>query len=57
VTVWVGGDERPAFLDQAAWLAEAWGCEHVVVPGRHHFDVIEDLEQADSDLVARLTAG
>lgn len=50
VTVWVGGDERPAFLDQAEWLAEAWGCDRVIAPGRHHFDVIEPLEIADSDL-------
>lgn len=54
VTVWVGGDERPAFLDQARWLAEAWGCEHIVAEGRHHFDVIEPLEIADSDLVEAL---
>ncbi|MBZ4021257.1 alpha/beta hydrolase [Rhodobacter sp. TJ_12] len=44
VTVWVGEDERPAFRDQARWLAEAWGCDLVVEPGKHHFDVIEGLE-------------
>ncbi len=54
VTVWVGGDERPAFLDQARWLAEAWDCECVIAEGRHHFDVIESLEIADSDLVEAL---
>ncbi|HSG55953.1 MAG TPA: alpha/beta hydrolase, partial [Paracoccaceae bacterium] len=27
VTVWVGGAERPAFLYQARWLAEAWDAE------------------------------
>lgn len=54
VTVWVGGDERPAFLDQAGWLAEAWGVERHVAEGRHHFDVIESLEIADSDLVEAL---
>ncbi len=41
VTVWVGGAERPAFLDQAAWLARAWDAPLVVEAGRHHFDVIE----------------
>ncbi len=51
VTVWVGGDERPAFLDQARWLSEAWDCGCVIAEGRHHFDVIESLEVADSDLV------
>jgi acetyl esterase/lipase len=56
VTVWVGGDERPAFLDQARWLAEAWGVRDVVVPGKHHFDVIEALEDPNSDLM-RLLVG
>ncbi len=56
VTVWVGGDERPVFLDQAQWLAQAWECAHVVVPGKHHFDVIDALEDPASDLVRRLTS-
>lgn len=56
VTVWVGADERPAFLDQAQWLVDAWGCGQVVAPGRHHFDVVEALADANSDLVRRLTA-
>ena len=54
VTVWVGGAERPAFLDQARWLGQAWGCPVEVDPGRHHFDVIEGLEQAGSPLTRAL---
>ncbi|GGO55099.1 Acetyl esterase/lipase [Roseovarius pacificus] len=54
VTVWVGADERPAFLDQARWLAEAWGCGHVVAEGRHHFDVVDALASPDSAMVAAL---
>ena len=54
VTVWVGGDERPVFLDQARWLAEAWGAAHVVEEGRHHFDVIDALQDPDSSMVRRL---
>jgi len=55
VTVWVGGDERPAFLDQARWLCEAWTHAKLhVAPGRHHFDVIEDLELPDSPLTNAL---
>lgn len=54
VTVWVGGDERPAFLDQATWLSEAWNVDRVVQDGRHHFDVIDDLVDADSALLDRL---
>ena len=56
VTVWVGADERPAFLDQARWLAEAWECEAVIAPGQHHFAVIEPLEQADSPLTGAVFA-
>lgn len=53
--VWVGGAERPAFLDQARWLADAWaGTRLNIVPGRHHFDVIEALEDADSAMVQSL---
>ncbi len=55
VTVWVGEDERPAFLDQSRWLAEAWGATCRIEPGRHHFDVIEDLTDPDSDLTRLLT--
>ncbi|MAU53701.1 MAG: alpha/beta hydrolase [Roseovarius sp.] len=54
VTVWVGGQERPAFLDQARWLAEAWGAPLEIAPGAHHFDVIEPLADPASAMVARL---
>lgn len=55
VTVWVGGDERPAFIDQARWLADAWpGADLVIDEGRHHFDVIEALADPDSEMIARL---
>ena len=56
VSVWVGGQERPAFLDQAGWLVKAWGAAHVIVPDRHHFDVIDALADAKSDLVSVLTS-
>lgn len=51
VHVWVGGDERPRFLDQARRLGNAWSCPVTVEPGRHHFDVIEGLETPDSPLM------
>jgi acetyl esterase/lipase len=54
VSIWVGGDERPAFLDQARWLAEAWRCDHVEADGKHHFDVIDALADPDSAMVAAL---
>lgn len=59
VTTWVGGAERPEFIRQSRLLANIWAglgapTECVVEPGRHHFDVIEGLEQADSPLLERL---
>jgi acetyl esterase/lipase len=57
VRVWVGADERPAFLWQARTLAEEWSCPWTAEPGRHHFDVIEGLEDAGSPLTRALVAG
>lgn len=54
VTVWVGADERPVFLDQARWLAEAWGADHVVEEAKHHFDVIDALVDPKSEMVKTL---
>ncbi len=51
VTVWVGAEERPAFLDQARWLAEAWSAGLRIAPGRHHFDVIDELREPGSPLI------
>lgn len=55
--VWVGGAERPAFLDQARWLARAWRAPLTVAPERHHFDVIDALCADDSPLVDTLLQG
>ena len=55
VTVWVGAEERPAFVDQAQALARAWGCDCVVTTGERHFNVIDALADAKSDLIRRLT--
>ncbi len=53
-TIWVGGSERPVFLDQARWLADAWGCGLVIEDGRHHFDVVEALADPESLLTREL---
>ncbi|MCM2292663.1 alpha/beta hydrolase [Allorhizobium sp. BGMRC 0089] len=55
VIAWVGGQERPEFLRQAAFLAEAWRLKGaatrlVVESGTHHFNVIDGLKQADHPL-------
>lgn len=52
--VWVGAEERPAFLWQARVLAEEWACPWTADPGRHHFDVIDGLADPGSDLCATL---
>lgn len=54
VTAWVGSDERPAFLDQAKGLQDAWGCDLTVDAGRHHFDVIEGLQDPVSPMMRAL---
>ncbi len=54
VTVWVGADERPAFVEQATRLAQSWGCDVMIAGGKHHFDVIDALGDVQSDLMGVL---
>jgi hypothetical protein len=59
VTCWVGADERPEFLRQTALLANIWaglGAEmkQIIAPGRHHYDVIDELADPHSPLIAEL---
>ncbi len=59
MTAWVGADERPEFLRQTALLANIWAglgveTKQVIAPGRHHYDVIDDLARPDSPMVAEL---
>ncbi len=56
VTVWVGGAERPAFVDQARWLSSAWGCGLYIAKDKHHFDVIDPLTDPGSTLLNTLLA-
>ncbi len=51
LTTVVGADERPAFLDQARWLTEAWGGDQIIFPGMHHFSVVEGLQPPESPLM------
>ncbi len=48
--VWVGAQERPAFLWQARLLSEEWSCPWTPEPGRHHFDVIDGLTDPNAPL-------
>ena len=59
VTCWVGTKERPEFIRQNALLANIWtglGAHTAErqAKDRHHFDVIEDLTDPHSDLIATL---
>jgi acetyl esterase/lipase len=57
VSIRVGGAERPAFLDQAHLLAEAWPDATLTIEeGRHHFDVIEGLSDPGSPMLRALLA-
>ncbi len=49
--IWVGAQERAAFIWQARLLSEAWSCAWTPESGRHHFDVIDGLIDPDSALM------
>ena len=51
VTVWVGAEERPVFLDQAKALSQHWAAEYRIAPGCNHFDILDGLRTADTALV------
>lgn len=55
--VWVGGQERPAFLWQARLLSEHWACPWTVAPGLHHFNVIDALTDPESSLMDTCLSG
>jgi arylformamidase len=50
--IWVGAQERPAFLWQARLLSEAWSCPWTPESCRHHFDVIDALTDPASPLLS-----
>ncbi len=59
LTCWAGADERPEFIRQTELLANIWTglgarTKQVIAPRRHHFDVIDDLADAGSSMVAEL---
>ena len=56
VSLWVGAEERPEFRRQTDLLALSWGGLGVPVAvehekGRHHFNVIDELENPDGNLI------
>ncbi|PKR51872.1 alpha/beta hydrolase [Thalassospira marina] len=62
VTCWVGADERPEFVRQNDLLANIWTglgatTQSIHAPDRHHFSVIGDLADPESDMTCCLLAG
>jgi len=52
---WVGAKERPAFIEQARLLANAWPhARDEMEPARHHFNVIDGLKDGQSPLCRAL---
>ena len=49
-----GGDERPAFIEQARGLGRAWQAPVEVKLELHHFDVFDGLADPDSAIMASL---
>lgn len=59
ITCWVGANERPEFVRQNDLLANIWtglgaSTRSVHAPDKHHFNVISDLADPESDLTACL---
>lgn len=62
VTCWVGADERPEFIRQNDLLANIWTglgatTQSIHAPDRHHFNVIDDLADPESDMTCCLLVG
>lgn len=62
VHAWVGAAERPEFRRQSRLLSVIWHGLGVPVavteaPGLHHFNVIDDLAEADSPLMEAVLGG
>ncbi|HKI98821.1 MAG TPA: alpha/beta hydrolase [bacterium] len=57
----VGHEETEEFRRQNGMLATAWrarglDCEELTLPGRHHFDIVQELGRAESPLTRAMLA-
>lgn len=50
---WVGGEEGSEYTRQSRQMAEAWSGTWASLPGLHHFSVVEELENPESDMVKK----
>lgn len=61
IIAWAGAAERPEFIRQNQLLKSTWAplgadCQTHLEPERHHFNVIDDLCQAESPMMKRWLA-
>lgn len=56
ITIWVGANERPVFLNQSDLLANTWNVEKIVEPDTHHFNIIDGMKNSKSHLISKLLA-
>ena len=61
LTCWVGGGERAEFIRQTTLLANVWtglgaATAEFIEPDRHHFNVVDGLEEANHPLTMTLLA-
>ena len=62
ITCWAGANERPEFIRQNDLLANIWTglgatTQSIHAPDKHHFNVIDDLADPQSDMTCCLLAG
>ncbi|MFN3614699.1 MAG: alpha/beta hydrolase [Rubrimonas sp.] len=62
LSAWVGADERPEFVRQAALLANIWTglgarCTMTAAPGQRHFSILDGLADPVSPITAALVGG
>lgn len=58
---WCGGAELPEFVRQTELIVNIWtglgaDCRARIVPGKHHFDIVDALADPASEMVADLVA-
>jgi len=55
LTCWIGGDERPEFINQSTIMPQVWDDTALIIEDKkHHFDVIDGLKDPNSAMVATL---
>ena len=56
IHAYVGGDEGDEYTRQSSTIAQAWGGDWSSLAGRHHFSIVEELQNPGSAMVATARA-